>query len=143
MKKAEEKNKKENTQQWKVRGTLKKRPPLGEDRQAAINDDINDGENRHQQSLSKSVNNNLEVSNSDENVSRENEPNNDAINNGNINGNKFSADYSKRRTVECRKCKRIIVKGILRIAKNAMFREKDITQYYHIDCAIETFKNAK
>ena len=24
-----------------------------------------------------------------------------------------------------------------------MFREKDITQYYHIDCAFETFKNAK
>ena len=24
-----------------------------------------------------------------------------------------------------------------------MFREKDITQYYHIDCVFQTFKNAK
>ena len=78
------------------------------------------------------------MSNSDENFSKENEPNNDVSN-----GNTFSADYSKRGTAKCRKCKRIIAKGILRIGKNAMFREKYIIQYYHIDCAFETFKNTK
>ena len=78
------------------------------------------------------------MSNADGNFSRENEPNNDVSN-----GDTFSADYSKRGTAKCRKCKRIIAKGILRIGKNAMIREKDIIQYYHIDCAFETFKNAK
>ena len=40
-KKADRKNKDENTDAWKVRGTPKKRPPLGENNQAEIKDNLN------------------------------------------------------------------------------------------------------
>ena len=91
------------------------------------NDDINDG----------NVINSLEGINSDKNFG-ENKSNNEASN-----GNKFTIDYSKRGTAKCRKCKKSIPKDILRIGKNAMFKEKHIIQYYHITCVFETFKNAK
>ena len=102
-----------------------KRPPFGENRQAAINDDINDGEKRHQQSLSKRVIYSLEVSNSNENFSRENERNNDASN-----GNKyFPLIIQSKELLTWRKCKRIIVKGILKIGKNCNVQRKG---YYPI-----------
>ena len=57
--------------------------------------------------------------------------------------NKFSIDYSKRGTAKCRKCKKVISKGIVRIGKNVPFKVGHIIQYYHVDCAFKSFLKAK
>ena len=57
--------------------------------------------------------------------------------------NKFSIDYSKRGTAKCRKCKKVISKGIVRIGKNVPFKAGHIIQYYHVNCAFESFLKAK
>ena len=46
--------------------------------------------------------------------------------------NKFCVDYSKRGTANCRKCKKMIEKSLLRIGKYVIFKGKIIIQYYHI-----------
>ena len=55
----------------------------------------------------------------------------------------FLADYCKRGTTRCRKCKTAIHKGELRIGKSALFKTKYIYQYYHVACAFASFKKAK
>ena len=116
------------------KGNSKKRPALGENRQVTINDNnkitrmrnnSNNNNNKNNNNKNDDINdgnviNSLEGINSDKNFG-ENKSINDASN-----GNKFTIDYSKRGTAKCRKCKKIIPKDILRIGKNAMFKEKHI-----------------
>ena len=58
-------------------------------------------------------------------------------------GDKFSIDYSKQGTARCRKCKKVIPKGYVRIGKTVPFKVGHITQYFHVDCAFESFLKAK
>ena len=59
------------------------------------------------------------------------------------NGKKFYVDHSKRGTAKCRKCKKNIPKGELRIGKNVLFKDRNILQYYHVQCAFVSFKSAR
>lgn len=59
---------------------------------------------------------------------------------------KFIVDYSKRAS-KCKKCKKEIEKGLIRLGKlvpNA-FGDSDteMKQYYHIDCLFDSFKRAR
>ena len=55
----------------------------------------------------------------------------------------FQIDYSKRGTAKCRKCKKCILKDVLRIGKPIIFKKKDIFSYFHINCIFESFKRVK
>ena len=55
----------------------------------------------------------------------------------------FLADYCKRGTTKCKKCKTRIANGELRIGKSVLFKTKYIYQYYHVPCAFASFVNAK
>ena len=58
-------------------------------------------------------------------------------------GNKFCVDHSKRGTSKCRKCKKEIIKGLLRIGKYAAFKGKIIIQYFHPNWVFKTFEKAR
>ena len=118
--KAEQKNKKDNTKAWKVRGTPKKRSSLGENHQA----DINNSTNYERENVSFAPLGNGQVNN-------------------NIRGNKFCIDYSKRGIAKCKTCKKQVAKGELRIGELVAFKVGHILQYFHIDCAFVTFRNAR
>ena len=55
----------------------------------------------------------------------------------------FMVDYCKRGVTKCRRCKKHIPKGELRIGKSAMFKEKCIYHYFHIKCVFESFEKSK
>ena len=55
----------------------------------------------------------------------------------------FLIDYCKRGTTKCKRCKKQIPKGDLRIGKSAKFKKKDIFQYFHPQCAFHSFEKAK
>ena len=63
--------------------------------------------------------------------------------NNNICGNKFCIDYSMRGIAKGKKCKKQFVKGELRIGKLVAFKVGHILQYFHIDCAFVTSRNAR
>ena len=58
------------------------------------------------------------------------------------NGGKINIDYSKMGTAKCKRCGQIIVKGELRIGKYVLFKRKYILQYYHVQCAFDSFRSA-
>ena len=47
------------------------------------------------------------------------------------------------RTAKCKRCGQIIVKGELRIGKYVLFKRKYILQYYHVQCAFDSFRSAR
>ena len=70
------------------------------------------------------------------------QPNNAEICNS-ISDNIFSIDYSKRGTAKCKKCKKIIAKGVVRIGKKVPFKVGHIVQFFHLECAFQSFLKAK
>ena len=60
-----------------------------------------------------------------------------------VNGKKFCVDHSKNGRAKCRKCKKVILIGELRIGKNVRFKEKYILHYYHVNCIFESFKRSR
>ena len=44
---------------------------------------------------------------------------------------------------KCRKCKKCILKNVLRIGKPIIFKKKEITGFYHVPCIFETFAKIK
>ena len=56
---------------------------------------------------------------------------------------KFLVDYCKRGSTKCKRCRRKIPKDELRIGKSAPFKTKTITQYFHVQCAFDSFKRAR
>ena len=63
--------------------------------------------------------------------------------NGNMLGKIFCVDYSKRGTARCKKCKKAITKGEIRIGKSVQFKDKYIYQYYHVHCLFLSFQKAR
>ena len=62
----------------------------------------------------------------------------------NINGsNKFSIDISKSGTAKCKKCRKLITKGTFRIGKLVPFKVGHINQFFHVDCAFDSFLEAR
>ena len=59
------------------------------------------------------------------------------------NRKKINIDYSKMGTAKCKRRGQIIVKGELRIGKYVLFKRKYILQYYHLQCAFDSFHNAR
>ena len=61
--------------------------------------------------------------------------------------NKYACDYAKRATSACKKCKKKLEKGELRLAKVVpnFFHEGDgeMKQYHHAECLFETFARAR
>ena len=61
--------------------------------------------------------------------------------------NKFMCDYAKRATSGCKKCKKKLEKGELRLAKVVpnFFHDGDgeMKQYHHAECLFETFVKAR
>ena len=55
----------------------------------------------------------------------------------------FIADYCKRGTTKCQRCKKAIPKGNLRIGKSVFFKTKYIYQYLHVECAFASFEKAR
>ena len=55
----------------------------------------------------------------------------------------FSIDYSIKSTDKCKNCKLKITKSVLRIGKLVPFVRTTIKQFYHIDCAFNSFKKSK
>ena len=55
----------------------------------------------------------------------------------------FIADYCKRGSTKCKKCKDAISKGDLRIGKSILFKSNYIFQYFHVKCAFITFERAR
>ena len=55
----------------------------------------------------------------------------------------FMVDYCKKGATKCRRCKKNILKGELRIGKSAWFKAKSIFQYFHANCAFESFEKAR
>ena len=55
----------------------------------------------------------------------------------------FMVDYCKKGVTKCRRCKKNIVKGELRIGKSAWFKDKSIYQYFHVKCAFESFEKTR
>ena len=60
-----------------------------------------------------------------------------------MHGKRFCVDYSKNGRAKCRKCKKLIAKGLLRIGKNVLFKDQYILHYYHVECTFESFKRAR
>ena len=60
-----------------------------------------------------------------------------------VKGKKFCVDHSENGRAKCRKCKKVILKGVLRIGKNVQFKEKYILHYYHVQCIFESFKRSR
>ena len=58
-------------------------------------------------------------------------------------GKPFLVDYCKRGTTKCKRCKKQISRGELRIGKSTQFKNKYIFQYLHTQCAFESFKKAR
>ena len=56
---------------------------------------------------------------------------------------KFLVDYCKRGSTKCKRCRKKIPKDELRIGKSAPFKTKTITQYFHVQCAFDSFKRAR
>ena len=52
-------------------------------------------------------------------------------------------DYSKLGTAKCRKCKKNVPKGELRVGKRVPFKVVHIIQYFHINCAFALFQKAR
>jgi DNA ligase-3 len=61
--------------------------------------------------------------------------------------NRFACDYAKRNTSSCKKCKKKLEKGELRLAKVVanFFHdgEGEMKQYHHPACLFETFVRAR
>lgn len=55
----------------------------------------------------------------------------------------FMVDYCKRSVTKCKRCKKSIPQGELRIGRSAKLKAKTIFQYFHVNCAFETFKKAR
>ena len=55
----------------------------------------------------------------------------------------FMVDYCKKGATKCRRCRKNILKGELRIGKSAWFKAKSIYQYFHVKCAFESFEKAR
>ena len=49
----------------------------------------------------------------------------------------------KNGRAKCRKCKKVIPIGELRIGKNVQFKEKYFLHYYHVNCIFESFKRSR
>ena len=60
-----------------------------------------------------------------------------------VNGKKFCVDHSKNGRAKCRKCKKVIPVGVLRIGKNVQFKQQYILHYYHVNCIFESFKHSR
>ena len=57
--------------------------------------------------------------------------------------NKFKVDYSKLGTVKCRKCKKSILKGTLRIGKYVPYKTVIILHYFHLECGFDRMRRAR
>ncbi len=55
----------------------------------------------------------------------------------------FSVDYCKRGSTKCKICKKNIPKDEIRIGKSVPFKEKNILQYFHINCVFDSFRRAR
>ena len=55
----------------------------------------------------------------------------------------FIVDYCKRAKTRCRKCKKNILVGELRIGKPVKFKSKNIHQYFHVECAFSSFEKSR
>ena len=55
----------------------------------------------------------------------------------------FIVDYCKKGETKCRRCRKNILKGELRIGKSAWFKAKSIYHYFHVKCAFESFEKAR
>ena len=58
-------------------------------------------------------------------------------------GKKLFIDYCKRGSTKCKRCKKQIPKGDLRLEKVVPFRSIHISQYYHVKCAFDSSQNAR
>ena len=58
-------------------------------------------------------------------------------------GNKFSVERAKSGRSTCRDCKKKINKDVLRISKLIPFKDIHVNQFFHVDCAFQTFKRAR
>ena len=56
---------------------------------------------------------------------------------------KFMVDYCKRGTTKCRRCKKNILQGELRIGRSAKLKGKDIYHYFHVICAFRLFEKSR
>ena len=56
---------------------------------------------------------------------------------------KFLVDYCERGSTKCKRCKRKIPKDELRIGKSAPFKTKTTIQYFHVQCAFNSFEKAR
>ena len=57
--------------------------------------------------------------------------------------NRFCIDYSKRGTAKCKVCKKNIQKGELRIGMYAHFKDREITNYFHVACSFGKMRRAR
>ena len=57
--------------------------------------------------------------------------------------NKFKVDYSKLGTAKCRKCKKSILKGTLRIGKYVTYKTVIILHYFHLECGFDLMRRAR
>merc|ERR1712243_389249 len=57
--------------------------------------------------------------------------------------NRFCVDYSKRGTVNCKICKKCILKDELRIGVHVLFKGKLIASYHHVTCFFQKMKRAR
>ena len=55
----------------------------------------------------------------------------------------FLVDYCKRGTTKCRRCKKNILQGQLRIGRSAKLKGKDIYHYFHVICAFRLFEKSR
>ena len=67
----------------------------------------------------------------------------ESSNDTSLSGNKFSVGYSKRETAKCKICTKVIEKNELRIGKLVLFKLWHIMENSHVDCAFESFRNAR
>ena len=57
--------------------------------------------------------------------------------------NKFKVDHSKLGTAKCRKCKKSILRGTLRIGKYVPYKTVIILHYFHIECGFDLMRRSR
>ena len=57
--------------------------------------------------------------------------------------NKCKVDHSKLGTAKCRKCKKSILKGTLRIGKYVPYKTVIILHYFHLECGFGLMRRAR
>ena len=120
------------------------RSTLGENHQEATvitvtnddGEDDNDGNNVGQDEGWEDADN---MEDDEDDITNQLEP---GVKNKNLN-NPFSVDHSIRGTAKCKQCKKVIQKGILRIGKAVFFKQREIREYYHVQCCFASFQRAK